>query len=119
MKTKGYTDDFIAIKSDKIIKEQNHLYEQESSSGSQTWSHHSEDKEGDDFLSKEQFRRIFVAKNHLRLNAIINVFLFACVGFVFFLDWFCLPGVITGVSIKHDLKSRSSISKREYVRLIY
>ena len=88
-----------AIKPQKAvtIKEQHQQDENESSSGSQSWSHHSEDKEDNHFLAKDQLRKIFVAKNHLKLNAFINVFLFACLGFVFFLDWFCLPG--TGVSL--------------------
>ena len=33
--------------------------------------------------------RLFIARNNLKLNIFLNLFLFACLALVFSLDWFC------------------------------
>ena len=33
--------------------------------------------------------RLFIAKNNLKLNIFLNLFLMACMGVVYFLDWYC------------------------------
>lgn len=40
-------------------------------------------------ISRIQKDRLFIARNNLKLNVFINLFLMACLGLVFSLDWYC------------------------------
>lgn len=41
-----------------------------------------------DSLSKSHKDKIFIAKNNLKLNLIMNAALIACLGLVFFMNWY-------------------------------
>jgi hypothetical protein len=56
--------------------------------GGSDWSD-SNDEGSCHSFNKVHKDRVFIAKNNLKLNIFLNLFLFACLGLVFSLDWYC------------------------------
>ena len=63
-------------------------FPKDSYAGASDWS---DNRSEDSYHSFKNMHkdRLFIAKNNLKLNIFLNLFLFACLALVFSLDWFC------------------------------
>lgn len=69
--------------------------------GGSDWSDHSHDDSCHSFkhIHKD---RMFIARNNLKLNIFLNLFLMACLGLVFSLDWYCYYNESDSNVISHN-----------------